>query len=121
MTDRDLDRVEGLISQLLEEHPPAETPETAFGGAQYDLGLAWVARAEGEGGLGLSPRPGRASTTGPATSWGSAWAPRCWPPTEHPSRSSAGCDRCSRPRRSGVRCSPSRVPGPTSPAWRRWR
>ena len=56
MTDRDLERVEGLISQLLEEHPPAETPETEFWGAQYDLGLAWVWHPEGEGGLGLPRR-----------------------------------------------------------------
>lgn len=56
MTDRDLERVEGLIQQLVREHPPAETPEIEFWGAQYDLGLAWVWHPEGEGGLGLPRR-----------------------------------------------------------------
>ncbi|HEX6946451.1 MAG TPA: acyl-CoA dehydrogenase family protein [Acidimicrobiia bacterium] len=56
MSDHDLERVEGLIRQLLEGHPPAETPDKEFWGAQYDLGLAWVWHPEGEGGLGLPRR-----------------------------------------------------------------
>lgn len=55
MTD-DSALVDGLISQLIESHPPNETPDTEFWGAQYDLGLAWVWHPEGAGGLGLPRR-----------------------------------------------------------------
>ncbi len=48
--------VDGLITQLLETHPPGETPDVEFWGAQYDLGLAWVWHPEGAGGLGLPRR-----------------------------------------------------------------
>ena len=48
--------VNGLIDQLLAEHPPASTDAVTFLGAQFDLGLAWVHFPKGYGGLGLSPR-----------------------------------------------------------------
>ena len=48
--------VNGLIDQLLAEHPPASTDAITFLGAQFDLGLAWVHFPKGHGGLGLSPR-----------------------------------------------------------------
>jgi alkylation response protein AidB-like acyl-CoA dehydrogenase len=57
--DHDEQRVEALIDQLLEEHPPASTPEQEFLGHQFDLGLAWVHFPEGHGGLGLSPKLNR--------------------------------------------------------------
>jgi len=49
-------RVEEQIDALLAAHPPADTPEREFWGAQFDLGLAWVQHPEGLGGLGVSPR-----------------------------------------------------------------
>jgi len=49
-------RVAELTEQLLTEHPPSSTPPEAFLGARFDLGLAWVHFAEGDGGLGLPPR-----------------------------------------------------------------
>jgi alkylation response protein AidB-like acyl-CoA dehydrogenase len=52
----DEQRVADLVDQLLREHPPKETAPTAFLGAQFDLGLAWVHFPEGHGGLGLSPK-----------------------------------------------------------------
>ncbi len=55
MTD-DAALVDGLISQLLESHPPGQTSNVEFWGAQYDLGLAWVWHPEGDGGLGLPRR-----------------------------------------------------------------
>jgi alkylation response protein AidB-like acyl-CoA dehydrogenase len=47
--------LDGLVDQLLAEHPPAETGPEEFLGAQFDRGLAWVHFPEGGGGLGLSP------------------------------------------------------------------
>ncbi len=47
--------VEDRVARLLVEHPPATTDPTAFLGAQFDLGLAWVQFDEGCGGLGLPP------------------------------------------------------------------
>jgi alkylation response protein AidB-like acyl-CoA dehydrogenase len=52
----DEQRVNALIDQLLEQHPPSSTAPEVFLGAQFDLGLAWVQNAEGQGGLGLNPR-----------------------------------------------------------------
>jgi alkylation response protein AidB-like acyl-CoA dehydrogenase len=43
------------VDELLAAHPPASTDRTAFLGAQFDAGLAWVHFPEGAGGLGLSP------------------------------------------------------------------
>jgi len=43
------------VDELLAAHPPASTGRTAFLGAQFDAGLAWVHFPEGAGGLGLSP------------------------------------------------------------------
>ena len=45
-----------MCDDLLAEHPPAATEPTAFLGAQFDRGLAWVHFPEGHGGLGLSPK-----------------------------------------------------------------
>ena len=53
---RDDARVVALVEDLLREHPPATTEASAFWGAQYDRGLAWVHFPEGKGGLGLDPR-----------------------------------------------------------------
>jgi alkylation response protein AidB-like acyl-CoA dehydrogenase len=47
-------RVLDLVGELTSNHDPADS--TAFLGAQYDLGLAWVHFPEGYGGLGLSPK-----------------------------------------------------------------
>jgi alkylation response protein AidB-like acyl-CoA dehydrogenase len=52
----DEQRVNDLVDQLLESHPPATTSAREFLGAQYDLGLAWVHFDEGYGGLGLNPK-----------------------------------------------------------------
>jgi alkylation response protein AidB-like acyl-CoA dehydrogenase len=49
-------RVSELVDQLLGEFPPASTAPTAFLGAQFDKGLAWVHFPEGHGGLGLNPK-----------------------------------------------------------------
>jgi len=43
------------VAELIAAHPPASTDRTAFLGAQFDAGLAWVHFPEGAGGLGLSP------------------------------------------------------------------
>ena len=48
-------RVDRLVDQLLEDHPPADTDAVKFLGEQFDRGLAWVHFPEGSGGLGLSP------------------------------------------------------------------
>src|SRR5262249_23946107 len=48
-------RVSEAVDRLLAEHPPATTPAREFLGAQFDLGLAWVHFAEGDGGLGVAP------------------------------------------------------------------
>jgi alkylation response protein AidB-like acyl-CoA dehydrogenase len=50
------ERVESAIDALLAAAPPTETSETAFWGAQFDHGLAWVQFPEGLGGLDVSPR-----------------------------------------------------------------
>jgi alkylation response protein AidB-like acyl-CoA dehydrogenase len=49
-------RVNELVDQLLEEHPPKSTDAVTFLGAQFDKGLAWVHFPEGHGGLGLNPK-----------------------------------------------------------------
>jgi alkylation response protein AidB-like acyl-CoA dehydrogenase len=46
--------VDDAVDRLLSEHPPKETEDTAFLGAQFDLGLAWVSFPDGLGGLGVS-------------------------------------------------------------------
>jgi alkylation response protein AidB-like acyl-CoA dehydrogenase len=48
--------VEERLAELLASHPPEDTPEQEFWGAQFDLGLAWVQHPEGLGGLEVSPR-----------------------------------------------------------------
>lgn len=53
MPDLDNDRVDQLVDELVDEHPPGQTPDPEFWGAQYDKGLAWAWHAEGFGGLGL--------------------------------------------------------------------
>ena len=55
----DEQRVDALVDQLLEQHPPKSSSTVEFLGAQYDLGLAWVHFPEGFGGLGLSPKAQR--------------------------------------------------------------
>ncbi|MFN0090811.1 MAG: acyl-CoA dehydrogenase family protein [Acidimicrobiales bacterium] len=52
--DGDEARVLELVDRLFAAADPADV--RGFLGAQYDLGLAWVHFAEGDGGLGLSPR-----------------------------------------------------------------
>ena len=56
MTDSDQTRVDHLVDELLEKHPPATSEPEDIWGAQYDLGLAWVWHDEGFGGLGLDRR-----------------------------------------------------------------
>jgi len=50
------DLVTQRVDQLLTDLPPRETDPTAFWGAQFDLGLAWVYFPESRGGLGASPK-----------------------------------------------------------------
>ncbi|HEY3943098.1 MAG TPA: acyl-CoA dehydrogenase family protein [Acidimicrobiales bacterium] len=53
MTAADVEtEIEGRVEQLLAAHPPAATDMTAFLGAQFDAGLAWVHFPEGKGGTG---------------------------------------------------------------------
>ncbi len=52
-SDTGTGQVDALVDRLLEENDPADA--TAFRGAQYDLGLAWVWFPVGFGGLGLAP------------------------------------------------------------------
>ncbi len=49
-------RVVELCDDLLHKLDPKTTPPAEFLGAQFDLGLGWVHFAEGDGGLGLSPK-----------------------------------------------------------------
>ena len=49
-------RVNEAIDKLLAEFPPATTDVVKFLGAQFDLGLAWVHFAEGDGGLAVNPK-----------------------------------------------------------------
>lgn len=49
-------RVSELVEELLSEFPPSSTSPTAFLGAQFDKGLAWVHFPVGHGGLGLNPK-----------------------------------------------------------------
>ncbi|MDX1659565.1 MAG: acyl-CoA dehydrogenase family protein [Nitriliruptorales bacterium] len=55
-TDQQRELVDERLERLFDEHPPGETDDQEFWGAQYDLGLAWVQFPEGKGGLGVSPR-----------------------------------------------------------------
>jgi len=48
-----------LVEQLLDQHPPSATPPTAFFGARFDAGLAWVHYPVGCGGLGADPEQQR--------------------------------------------------------------
>src|SRR5262245_48124416 len=53
MTSDAQSRVRDALERLLDEHDPADA--SAFLGAQFDAGLAWVHFPVGYGGLGLSP------------------------------------------------------------------
>jgi len=53
--DTDIERVTGLVDELLAAHPPATSDPVELRGAQYDLGLGWVWFPTGFGGLGLHP------------------------------------------------------------------
>jgi alkylation response protein AidB-like acyl-CoA dehydrogenase len=54
-TRKSLDHVDGLIDQLLMDHPVDGSAQELWA-AQYDLGLAWVHFPEGCGGMGLDPK-----------------------------------------------------------------
>jgi len=54
-TTGDEARVRARIDELLAAHDPTTTPPTAFLGARFDAGLAWVWFPEGHGGMGVSP------------------------------------------------------------------
>ncbi len=54
--DNERELVEERLEALLKDHPPEQTEEAEFWGAQFDAGLAWVNFPEGKGGLGVSPR-----------------------------------------------------------------
>jgi alkylation response protein AidB-like acyl-CoA dehydrogenase len=47
--------VEAAVEAFLAEHDPATMDNTAFRGARYDAGLAWVHFPKGHGGLGVRP------------------------------------------------------------------
>jgi len=49
-------KVDEALEALFASHPPADTSEREFWGAQFDHGLAWVAHPEGMGGLDVGPR-----------------------------------------------------------------
>ncbi len=49
------ERVDALVDELLEAHPPSQSDPVDFLGAQFDAGLAWVHFPEGRGGLGGTP------------------------------------------------------------------
>ena len=124
-TDPETHEVDAAIDALLAAHDPKTTDNVEFRGARYDAGLAWVHFPKGYGGLGLRPELNRlverrlreagAKPTEPATFFMALAGPTI---VTHGSeeRSSGSCVRCSRARRSGASCSPSRVPAPTSPA-----
>jgi alkylation response protein AidB-like acyl-CoA dehydrogenase len=48
-----------LVEQLLDQHPPHDTPPAEFFGARFDAGLAWVHYPLGCGGLGADPEQQR--------------------------------------------------------------
>jgi alkylation response protein AidB-like acyl-CoA dehydrogenase len=52
----DEQRVDDLVTELLETYPPQTTDPVTFLGAQFDAGLAWVHFPDGHGGLGLNPK-----------------------------------------------------------------
>jgi len=52
----DEQRVDDLVTELLEKYPPKTTDPVTFLGAQFDAGLAWVHFPVGHGGLGLGPK-----------------------------------------------------------------
>src|SRR4051794_18125626 len=52
----DEQRVDALVTELLEKYPPKTTDPVTFLGAQFDAGLAWVHFPVGHGGLGLGPK-----------------------------------------------------------------
>ncbi len=58
--EQSVDADEALVREraegLLRDHGPATADPSAFLGAQFDAGLAWVDFPVGRGGLGLSPR-----------------------------------------------------------------
>ncbi len=47
--------LDGMVDELLAEHPPATTDAATFLGEQFDRGLAWVHFPRGCGGLGGTP------------------------------------------------------------------
>ena len=48
------ERIDQLVTRLLNEHDPATAAPAAWWGAQYDLGLAWVNFPPGHGGIGAA-------------------------------------------------------------------
>jgi alkylation response protein AidB-like acyl-CoA dehydrogenase len=52
----DLDRVDQAIDELLAAHDPSTMSGAEFRGHQFDANLAIISFAEGEGGMGLSPK-----------------------------------------------------------------
>ncbi len=52
----DEQRVDDLVTELLDQFPPKATSVVDFLGAQFDKGLAWVHFPEGHGGLGLNAK-----------------------------------------------------------------
>lgn len=56
MSDSENALVDAVVDELVSDHPPTDTPDAEFWGAQYDRGLAWAWHPEGFGGLGLSRR-----------------------------------------------------------------
>lgn len=55
IVESETERADGLVDQLLADHPPADTDPVVFLGEQFDRGLAWIHFPSGAGGLGLSP------------------------------------------------------------------
>ncbi len=55
MSDAQLQQVNDALNALLAAHDPKTVDDTAFRGARFDAGLAWVHFPKGFGGLGLRP------------------------------------------------------------------
>ncbi len=64
MTDSDYRRVNDVVDDLFDKHPPQSTELEEFWGAQYDLGLAWVCTKRASVGLVCPARTNPISTGG---------------------------------------------------------
>ena len=119
--------VEAAIGELLGRFPEPSTVEiTAFRGAQYDLGLAWVHFDRGAGGLGVAAghqglieaRLRQAGAPPPNDDYvGMHQAAAAMHAVGTHEQRRASCGGSSPVRIAGASCSASPAPAPTWPAW----